>query len=123
MPGSEVQPRITRLRLSDFRSYASLDIAPDAPLVALCGPNGAGKTNILEAISLFTPGRGLRRATGAMIACRDGAGYDDSEDAIDAAAARGEAADGPRVRRAARLAAERAAHDGAPVALALDRPD
>jgi len=74
MPGSEVQPRITRLRLSDFRSYASLDIAPDAPLVALCGPNGAGKTNILEAISLFTPGRGLRRATGAMIACRDGAG-------------------------------------------------
>ena len=74
MPASEVQPRITRLRLSDFRSYASLDIAPDAPLVALCGPNGAGKTNILEAISLFTPGRGLRRATGAMIACRGGAG-------------------------------------------------
>jgi len=59
----------------------------------------------------------------ASVACRDGAGYDDSEDAIDAAAVRGEAADGPRVRRAARLAAERAAHDGAPVALALDRPD
>jgi len=59
----------------------------------------------------------------ASVACRDGAGYDDSEDAIDAAAVRGEAADGPRVRRAARLAAERGAHDGAPVALALDRPD
>lgn len=74
MPVAEVQPRITRLRLSDFRSYPSLDIAPDAPLVVLCGPNGAGKTNILEAISLFTPGRGLRRASGAMIANRDGAG-------------------------------------------------
>ncbi|HRE20265.1 MAG TPA: AAA family ATPase, partial [Rhabdaerophilum sp.] len=74
MPVAEVQPRITRLRLSDFRSYPSLDIGPDAPLVALCGPNGAGKTNILEAISLFTPGRGLRRAASAMIACRDGAG-------------------------------------------------
>lgn len=74
MSVAEVQPRITRLRLSDFRSYTSLDIAPDAPLVALCGPNGAGKTNILEAISLFTPGRGLRRASSAMIACRAGAG-------------------------------------------------
>jgi DNA replication and repair protein RecF len=54
--------RITRLALTDFRSYAALTLATDAPLVALSGENGAGKTNILEAISLFTPGRGLRRA-------------------------------------------------------------
>ena len=31
--------------------------------VALFGPNGAGKTNILEAVSLFSPGRGLRRSS------------------------------------------------------------
>lgn len=34
-----------------------------AGLIVLTGPNGAGKTNILEAISLLTPGRGLRSAT------------------------------------------------------------
>jgi DNA replication and repair protein RecF len=55
-------PRIARLTLRDFRSYASLDLSTDAPLVALVGENGAGKTNLLEALSLFTPGRGLRRA-------------------------------------------------------------
>ena len=53
---------ITRLVLSDFRNYRSLDLSLDAPMAALVGDNGAGKTNILEAISLFTPGRGLRRA-------------------------------------------------------------
>lgn len=55
-------PRITRLRLSAFRSYAQLDVAFPGALVAFAGQNGAGKTNILEAISLLTPGRGLRRA-------------------------------------------------------------
>lgn len=54
--------RITRLGLQDFRSYAALTIETDADIVALSGENGVGKTNILEAISLFTPGRGLRRA-------------------------------------------------------------
>lgn len=48
--------------LQDFRSYPALDLATQAGLVALVGENGAGKTNILEALSLFTPGRGLRRA-------------------------------------------------------------
>lgn len=56
------QSRITRLMLQDFRTYASLDLAVSRPLVALVGENGAGKTNVLEAISLFMPGRGLRRA-------------------------------------------------------------
>lgn len=55
-------PRVTRLILQDFRSYAALDLPVSRGLVALVGENGAGKTNVLEALSLFTPGRGLRRA-------------------------------------------------------------
>ncbi|MEM1037733.1 MAG: DNA replication/repair protein RecF [Pseudomonadota bacterium] len=53
---------LTRLRLTDFRSHASLDISLDARPVCLYGANGAGKTNILEAISQIGPGRGLRAA-------------------------------------------------------------
>ncbi len=68
------RPRIVRLRLNDFRSYARLDLATPAALVALCGPNGAGKTNILEALSLFSPGRGLRRAQAAQLTRKDGGG-------------------------------------------------
>jgi DNA replication and repair protein RecF len=52
---------IRRLVLSDFRNYTQLDLALDAPMIALCGENGTGKTNLLEAISMFSPGRGLRR--------------------------------------------------------------
>nr|WP_210281612.1 DNA replication/repair protein RecF [Pseudochelatococcus contaminans] len=48
--------------MSDFRSYSDLDIGLDAGMVAFVGDNGAGKTNLLEALSLFTPGRGLRRS-------------------------------------------------------------
>jgi DNA replication and repair protein RecF len=66
--------RITRLRLSDFRSYAALDLGFAHSLVAFAGPNGAGKTNILEAISLLAPGRGLRRAQLPMLARRGGTG-------------------------------------------------
>ena len=53
---------VRRLRLADFRSYPALDLVVDAQLIALTGENGAGKTNVLEALSMFTPGRGLRRA-------------------------------------------------------------
>jgi DNA replication and repair protein RecF len=74
MGETEVQPRITRLRLTDFRSYAQLDLGADAGLVALCGPNGAGKTNILEAISLLSPGRGLRRAQNISLPRKSGPG-------------------------------------------------
>ena len=56
------RPRARRLMLSNFRSYTTLDLTIDAPIVTLVGDNGAGKTNILEALSLFAPGRGLRRA-------------------------------------------------------------
>ena len=57
------QTHISRLVLTDFRNYAQavLEIGPG--MVVLAGDNGAGKTNILEAVSLLTPGRGLRRAT------------------------------------------------------------
>ena len=64
---------LAHLALRDFRSYADLALPVDAPLVALAGENGAGKTNILEAISLLSPGRGLRRAEFADMA-RTGAG-------------------------------------------------
>ncbi len=54
--------RVESLRLYDFRNYASLSIACSAPLIAFYGDNGAGKTNLLEALSLLSPGRGLRRS-------------------------------------------------------------
>ncbi|MEZ5920252.1 MAG: DNA replication/repair protein RecF [Parvularculaceae bacterium] len=59
---ARVRARIRRLTLSDFRSYERLDIEFDGRPIALSGRNGAGKTNILEAISLIGPGRGLRSA-------------------------------------------------------------
>jgi DNA replication and repair protein RecF len=54
--------RFRRVSLTDFRSYERLDLDLDGRPVALSGPNGAGKTNLLEAISLLGPGRGLRHA-------------------------------------------------------------
>jgi DNA replication and repair protein RecF len=53
---------VTRLRLSNFRSYGVGALATAGGSVVLAGPNGAGKTNILDAISLLSPGRGLRGA-------------------------------------------------------------
>ena len=55
-------PVINALRLTDFRSYGSLDLNLDGRPVVLFGANGAGKTNLMEAVSLLSPGRGLRRA-------------------------------------------------------------
>lgn len=59
---------IGRLRLTNFRNYGSADIRLKPGLVVLTGENGAGKTNLLEAVSLLTPGRGLRRANYADMA-------------------------------------------------------
>lgn len=53
---------ISRLRLSHFRNYASAALDLDGRHLVLVGPNGAGKTNLLEAVSLLAPGRGLRGA-------------------------------------------------------------
>jgi DNA replication and repair protein RecF len=65
---------ITRLSLADFRSYADAVVAPGPGFVVLTGENGAGKTNLLEAVSLLSPGRGLRGAALADMARRGGAG-------------------------------------------------
>ncbi|MVZ96484.1 DNA replication/repair protein RecF [Sphingorhabdus sp. IMCC26285] len=53
---------LSLLTLTNFRNHARLTVQPQAQFIALHGPNGAGKTNILEAVSLLVPGRGLRRA-------------------------------------------------------------
>ena len=53
---------VTRLLLTNFRSYVQGEIAVSGRPVVLAGPNGAGKTNVLDAISLLSPGRGLRGA-------------------------------------------------------------
>ena len=53
---------LTTLTLSHFRSHLAARLEFDGRPVAMVGPNGAGKTNILEAVSLLSPGRGFRRA-------------------------------------------------------------
>src|ERR1700680_1772033 len=64
--GVLLSPRIrvgvTRLAVTDFRNYRTTRLDLDARPVVLTGPNGAGKTNLLEAVSLLSPGRGLRNA-------------------------------------------------------------
>ncbi len=65
---------VSRLMLQDFRSYEALDLPIEGQIVALIGENGAGKTNILEALSLFAPGRGLRRAELTAMARQGGDG-------------------------------------------------
>lgn len=66
---------IQRLTLTNFRSYHAAQILLDrtGPVV-LTGANGAGKTNLIEAISLLAPGRGLRRATMEELAFSEGDG-------------------------------------------------
>ena len=53
---------LTRLMLRDFRSYPALTVPFQSRIVVVSGENGVGKTNLLEAISLLGPGRGLRGA-------------------------------------------------------------
>jgi DNA replication and repair protein RecF len=65
---------VTRLVLTDFRNHADAVLAPGSGFVVLTGENGAGKTNILEAVSLLAPGRGLRRAPLSEMARQGGSG-------------------------------------------------
>jgi DNA replication and repair protein RecF len=55
---------VARLTLTEFRCYPQARIEAGPGAVVLTGPNGAGKTNLLEAVSLLSPGRGLRGAKG-----------------------------------------------------------
>lgn len=67
----ETTDLIASLTLTDFRSYAGARLEMTSGPVVLHGPNGAGKTNLLEAISLLTPGKGLRGATAAEMGRRE----------------------------------------------------
>jgi DNA replication and repair protein RecF len=100
--------QLRRLILTDFRNYHTLSWHPGAGMSVITGPNGSGKTNVLEAISLLTPGRGLRGARMAELARHDGPGrwavaarlatYDSEFDL-----GTGTAGDGPADRREYRL--------------------
>jgi DNA replication and repair protein RecF len=65
---------LSRLALADFRNHADALLAPGPGLVILTGDNGAGKTNLLEAVSLLSPGRGLRGASLSEMARTGGPG-------------------------------------------------
>lgn len=65
---------VKRLLLTDFRNHADALLTPGATFVVLSGENGAGKTNILEAVSLLAPGRGLRGAPLGEMARQGGVG-------------------------------------------------
>ena len=62
------------LRLRNFRSHESLNLEFNSNFIFFSGPNGIGKTNILEAISLFSPGRGLRFANSDELRAISGLG-------------------------------------------------
>ena len=66
--------RLNRLTLTDFRNYTALTWRPAARIAVLHGPNGSGKTNLLEALSLLVPGRGLRNARNADLPRQPGPG-------------------------------------------------
>jgi DNA replication and repair protein RecF len=65
---------ILKLTLTNFRNYHAAALEAEAKTIVLVGPNGAGKTNLIEAISFFTPGRGLRRAMLDEVAFSEGDG-------------------------------------------------
>jgi len=66
--------RVRKLTLTNFRNYHAASLAIGAKTIVLVGPNGAGKTNLIEAISFFAPGRGLRRAALDEVAFAEGDG-------------------------------------------------
>src|SRR3979490_1857390 len=66
--------RIHRLTLTHFRNYRAASVATGGDMVVLLGPNGAAHTHCIEAVSLLSPGRGLRRATLEDVADNQGDG-------------------------------------------------
>ncbi len=72
-PGAQAFPlAVRRLVIGDFRNYSHARLVIEPGPVLLTGENGAGKTNLLEAVSMLTPGRGLRRARMAEMDRMDG---------------------------------------------------
>ncbi|HEX2760523.1 MAG TPA: DNA replication/repair protein RecF [Rhizomicrobium sp.] len=88
--GEKAKLAVTRLNLTNFRSYATAELTIAAAPVVLAGPNGAGKTNILDAISLLSPGRGLRGAKLSEHIRKGPAAPDGAQWAVAATVARGE---------------------------------
>ncbi|MBS7552420.1 DNA replication/repair protein RecF [Ancylobacter dichloromethanicus] len=109
--------RISRLRLTDFRSYHIAEVRAGNGPVVLIGPNGAGKTNLLEAISLLAPGRGLRRAHLDQFAARHTDGTQAPGWAVSAVVegAYGEVTLGTGVEADSEVRARRCRIDGEPV--------
>ncbi len=103
--------RLSRLTLTDFRNYPALTWHPGARLSVITGPNGSGKTNLLEAVSLLAPGRGLRGARNAEFvrrgALRWGVNGRIDRDGLEHEVGTGSAPEGAGDRRVFRL-------DGAP---------
>ncbi len=79
---------VTRIAPSDFRSYAAAELCAESRPVVLCGANGIGKTNLLEAVSLLSPGRGLRGARFGAIARKKADGESAASWAVSATVAR-----------------------------------
>ncbi|HET7714580.1 MAG TPA: DNA replication/repair protein RecF [Bauldia sp.] len=72
--GAKRRAAVTALKLTGYRNYESLALPLAGRSVVLTGPNGAGKTNLLEAVSLLSPGRGIRGARLDEIAMKGGNG-------------------------------------------------
>ena len=85
---------VRRVGLTAFRSWRSVRLEVPGCSVVLTGPNGAGKTNLLEALSLLAPGRGLRRARMAALQTRGAP--ETAPEAKWAVSARLDTPDGPR---------------------------
>ncbi len=66
---------LDRIQLENFRNHPATVLDGAGRFNLLVGDNGAGKTNVLEAISLLAPGRGLRRAALIEMARGDGAAF------------------------------------------------
>ena len=94
---------LTRLTLTQFRNYPALTWRPRARLAVVFGPNGSGKTNLLEAISLLMPGRGLRGAKLAELPRNGAAVWGVAGSFTGAEIGTGSAPDGPSDRRVFRL--------------------